>query len=97
MHVGDISIDIVLAQSIAQPGPYRDYYREYKTGAHDNYDIKATSYSIPETIARLILCSRESQLILLSVSPVFTNILLLLSFVLTYCLCSRLVIKLILF
>ena len=71
MHVGDISIDIVLAQSIAQPEPYRDYYREYKTGAHDNYDIKATSYSIPETIARLILCSRESQLILLSVSPVF--------------------------
>ena len=47
MHVGDISIDIVLAQSIVQPGPSRDYYREYKTGAHDIYDIKATSYNIP--------------------------------------------------
>ena len=47
MHVRDISIDIVLAQSIAQPGPSRDYYREYKTGAHDIYDIKATSYNIP--------------------------------------------------
>ena len=46
MHVGDISIDIVLAQSIAQPGPYRDYYREYKTGAHDNYYILVTSYIV---------------------------------------------------
>ena len=45
-HVGNLSIYNVVAQSIHQPRPSRDYHREYKTDPKDSEDIGATSNCI---------------------------------------------------